>query len=157
MANNPFLNYVRYLIGIGKTVQQVYGSIKNNARYRSTSNRNIQNAIDTINRSRQFAKDFSNAGNTAPIKDMKSAYQQGGSKRFNVGFSFNFNFPSGQSKEGGSRRPVHLQIDIKENMTPADLKAAVREKMMKWIEEYYEEDISRYKRIVIKINYIQGV
>lgn len=138
MASKPQLrNSIAYLFSLGKSVNDVWRSIKTNPSYKFTTNTNIQNAIDRYQQGVSVAKAFPSATMKTTLGTLARVKGKGLPKSLDVSFKFNYQFPSGSSSGKVGLRPVHITISFPPGTTKREVLDAVNAEIRDWAARNY--------------------
>ncbi len=150
-------SYVYGLLRRNKTVRDIWRLVKGHSRYRTTTNKNIQNAIDKS----KAALDIGKKANKAKANERIGRRQPRGTTkptRFQeVSYTFTFSFPNATSHRKEGLGKVDQSIEVPTGLTKKEIIDLIMAQIKDWIDNYYQHGDLRAIRASIIIRSISEV
>lgn len=140
MARSSLDNTIRVLLGRGKSINDIYKSIKSNPKTKGTNNRYIEAAVKRVQASYKAGQAFGGSKGSATIGGIagKAGGRSTGSKT--VTYTFTLNGKLRTNSKPGVKGSGLESLEVPSTATKAEVLAAVRERILEWLQEHYEID-----------------
>lgn len=146
----PLFNYVNLLRGLGKTIRQIWESIKTKVGYKNTTNNVIQETIKNVDAMRDAASRINDYQDTTKINIRKSKVPNGNRVEWEVEYTFTYE-SSGHSKLRG------FTIRVSSNLSKGEMMDLIKEDIRDWLMGNYGRDNLRGIANTIRITAMRGV